>query len=145
MRRTSPSIPVSAHRSHIREDQDNVTWCLVSLRRAAMRRLPFSREYFKVSEADVSVPLVVIRGISDIVGVERQQAWTQYACDTSASLAVSLIKAGHFHPDDSLDLESLEVKVPEEKPAEEPANPALVALRNIGRFGDTDIFRGHLS
>jgi nucleoside phosphorylase len=41
-----------------------------------------------------SIRLVAIRGISDIVGYRRDPMWTQYACQTSASYAVTLIKSG---------------------------------------------------
>lgn len=42
------------------------------------------------------VPLVSVRGISDVVGLKREPIWTQYACDTSAAFAVAWIKSGAF-------------------------------------------------
>jgi nucleoside phosphorylase len=41
-----------------------------------------------------STRLIAIRGISDIVGYRRDPIWTQYACQTAASYAVTLIKSG---------------------------------------------------
>ena len=37
-------------------------------------------------------PLLSVRGISDIVGLKRDDAWTQFACNTAAAFFVSLIK-----------------------------------------------------
>ena len=38
--------------------------------------------------------LLCIRGISDIVGFKRAEAWTKYACLTSAAFAYGLIQSG---------------------------------------------------
>lgn len=38
--------------------------------------------------------LLGVRGVSDVVGVVRDEAWTRYACDVAASMAVYLIKSG---------------------------------------------------
>jgi nucleoside phosphorylase len=42
------------------------------------------------------VPFLAIRGISDIVGWKRDEAWTRYACHTAAAYARMLIQAGVF-------------------------------------------------
>jgi nucleoside phosphorylase len=42
------------------------------------------------------VPCLAIRGISDIVGWQRDERWTLYACDTAATCARSLVGAGVF-------------------------------------------------
>jgi nucleoside phosphorylase len=39
------------------------------------------------------VPIVVIRGLSDVVGFKRDPAWTLYACHAAASLAKASIRA----------------------------------------------------
>jgi nucleoside phosphorylase len=36
------------------------------------------------------LPILAIRGISDIVGLRRDEAWTKYACETAAAFALSL-------------------------------------------------------
>ena len=41
--------------------------------------------------ADRELPLLCIRGISDIVGFKREPHWTGYACETAASLFHALI------------------------------------------------------
>ncbi|MCY1023761.1 hypothetical protein [Pyxidicoccus sp. MSG2] len=43
-----------------------------------------------------NIPVLVIRGISDIVGWKRDEAWTVYACHTAAALTRMLIGAGLF-------------------------------------------------
>lgn len=37
-------------------------------------------------------PILAIRGISDIVGFNRDSAWTEYACHSAAAFAFSIIK-----------------------------------------------------
>lgn len=38
-----------------------------------------------------NIPVIAIRGLSDIVGYKRSPEWTQFACETAASFAISLI------------------------------------------------------
>ena len=45
-----------------------------------------------------NVPVLAIRGISDIVGWKRDEAWTLYACHTAAAYTRMLIRAGVFCP-----------------------------------------------
>ncbi len=50
-----------------------------------------------------SVPVLAIRGISDIVGWKRDEAWTLYACHTAAAYTRMLIESGLFCADTTLD------------------------------------------
>ena len=43
-----------------------------------------------------SLPFLAIRGISDIVGWKRDEAWTLYACQTAAAYTKMLVGAGVF-------------------------------------------------
>lgn len=43
---------------------------------------------------DNHVPLLIVRGISDIVGIERTALWNSYACETSASCAREIVDMG---------------------------------------------------
>ena len=47
-----------------------------------------------VAEAceEKDIPLLIIRGISDIVGLERSDQWKRYACETAASFALNLVE-----------------------------------------------------
>lgn len=42
---------------------------------------------------DAIYPVLVVRGISDIVGYERDPAWTAYACQSAAALAIALLRS----------------------------------------------------
>ena len=42
---------------------------------------------------DGEVPVIAIRGLSDIVGFRRDPEWTGYACHSAASFCLSLIKS----------------------------------------------------
>lgn len=44
------------------------------------------------------VPILSIRGISDIVGLKRDPSWTQYACHTAAAFALALVRTRPFEP-----------------------------------------------
>lgn len=45
-----------------------------------------------VDGCDVEVPVLAIRGLSDIVGYKRDPAWTEYACHSAAALTFALIR-----------------------------------------------------
>ena len=52
------------------------------------------------------VPFLVVRGLSDVVGVKRlDSVWTPYACATAASYLLALLKSANVdrlvHPDES--------------------------------------------
>ncbi|MBK6587811.1 MAG: hypothetical protein IPG22_05785 [Acidobacteria bacterium] len=47
-------------------------------------------------------PVLAIRGISDVVGFKRSPDWTEYACHTSAALAIALLKFRPINPINSL-------------------------------------------
>ena len=43
-----------------------------------------------------NVPILAIRGISDIIGLKRDEAWTLYACHTAAAYVRMLVRSGVF-------------------------------------------------
>jgi nucleoside phosphorylase len=43
-------------------------------------------------------PAMAIRGISDIVGFKRQEAWTRYACISAAAFAYAFVRSGYVVP-----------------------------------------------
>lgn len=43
-------------------------------------------------------PVMAIRGISDIIGLERDERWTAYACQTAGAFTCAFIKAGIIKP-----------------------------------------------
>lgn len=45
---------------------------------------------------DKNAKLIVIRGISDIVGLKRQKAWTAFACNSAAAFTHALLRSSAF-------------------------------------------------
>lgn len=45
---------------------------------------------------DAGVPALVVRGISDIVGLKRAEAWTRYASESAAVFLASLLRSGRW-------------------------------------------------
>lgn len=43
---------------------------------------------------DRTYPVLVVRGVSDIVGYQREPEWTAYACETAAAFLVALVQSG---------------------------------------------------
>lgn len=43
-------------------------------------------------------PIMAIRGISDIIGLERDNQWTKYACQTAASFTHAFVSSGIITP-----------------------------------------------
>lgn len=41
-----------------------------------------------------NIPVLVVRGLSDIIGLKRDDAWTKFACCTAASFAAAIMTAG---------------------------------------------------
>jgi nucleoside phosphorylase len=50
---------------------------------------------------DKQYPVMAIRGISDIIGLERDERWTSYACQSAGAFTCAFIKAGIVEPQDS--------------------------------------------
>jgi nucleoside phosphorylase len=47
-------------------------------------------------------PVMAIRGISDIIGLKRDERWTPYACQTAGAFTYAFIKAGIIEPQDTV-------------------------------------------
>ena len=47
---------------------------------------------YAASRRDPGCPVVAIRGISDIVGLHREPAWTTFACNAAAAYCVALLR-----------------------------------------------------
>ena len=48
--------------------------------------------YRAARSAEREYPLLVVRGLSDIVGFKRSDEWTRYACHTAASFTSALLR-----------------------------------------------------
>lgn len=49
-------------------------------------------------QMDKQYPVMAIRGISDIIGLERNPRWTAYACKSASAFTSAFIKAGIIEP-----------------------------------------------
>jgi nucleoside phosphorylase len=52
--------------------------------------------YEAARSADGDIPVLAVRGISDVVGFRRNPSWTAYACATAASFTAALLNLGLF-------------------------------------------------
>lgn len=74
-----------------------------------------------------------IRGISDIVGLPRNEQWTRYACSVAAEFAHAFVWSGVVSlAGSTVDSSSA--------PPTGGGTPVARALRNVVAFGDTDVF-----
>jgi nucleoside phosphorylase len=107
---------------------------------------------WEACNAGEPIPLLTVRGISDIIGVRRGDSLTRYACQSAASVAVLLIRSGALRisnaqpPTDDQAGNKGKPSLPTANLGSDHEKPILdgvsaeIALRNIGRYGDTDIF-----
>ncbi len=65
--------------------------------------MELSGVYTAARRMDREYPILAIRGISDIVGFERDSGWTSYACNTAAAFAYALIMTRPLEPLSSRD------------------------------------------
>ena len=73
------------------------------------------------------VPVLAIRGISDIVGFKRDARWTRYACHTAAAFAAALLRCRPVEP------------MPHSRAAPEPASlrPSIYAPADVAFLKET--------
>lgn len=60
-------------------------------REIAIVEMELNGVYTAARRSEREYPVLAIRGISDIVGLQRDPAWTQYACDVAASCALAFV------------------------------------------------------
>ena len=61
--------------------------------------------YEAARRQDRNYPVMVIRGISDIIGLQRDEKWTAYACQSAAAFTSALINAAPIDPRTSPSIE----------------------------------------
>lgn len=69
------------------------TW-LTDARALAAVEMELAGVYLAARTPREEYPILAIRGISDVVGFLRAEAWTAYACHTAASFAYALFRSG---------------------------------------------------
>lgn len=87
--------PVASSDSLIKDTNLLNQW-LTEARAVAGVEMELGGIYFAARRSDKEYPILAIRGISDIVGFKRDDAWTKYACNSAGAFAVALIKSGEL-------------------------------------------------
>lgn len=95
------SRPVASSDTLVKDSNLLSDW-LTEARAVAAVEMELAGVYIAARRHDREYPILAIRGISDIVGFKRDEAWTKYACNTAAAFALALIKSGELHPLEAL-------------------------------------------
>ncbi len=77
----------------IKDDETLLLWLKIA-RQVLAVEMELAGVYTAVRRPEGEIPMIAIRGISDIVGFKRQPEWTEYACESAASFAYALISSG---------------------------------------------------
>jgi nucleoside phosphorylase len=69
------------------------TW-LTDARAVAAVEMELAGVYNAARKPQKEYPILAVRGISDIIGLRRDEGWTAYACHTAASFAYGFFRSG---------------------------------------------------
>ena len=72
-------------------------------------------------------PVMAIRGISDIIGLKRDERWTPYACQSAGAFTCAFIKAGIVEPQDNSNTTVHTHSQPSNPPAQQKTGNAISA------------------
>jgi len=81
----------------VKDTQTLRDW-LERARELAAIEMELNGVYIAARRADREYPILAIRGISDIVGLQRDAIWTPYACEVAASCARAFVNAQLLAP-----------------------------------------------
>jgi nucleoside phosphorylase len=93
-------------------------WLTESARSIKTIEMELPGVYEAARSAAGDIPVLAVRGISDVVGFRRDPSWTAYACATAASFTAALLSLGLFDPREK----------PEPLGEQTPARPEGTAL-----------------
>ncbi len=88
---------IASSNSLIRNPAILIQW-LQSARSICAIEMEAAGVYQAAQQLNHQYPVMAIRGISDIVGLERNPAWTPYSCHTAAAFTSAFIRAGIIKP-----------------------------------------------
>ena len=74
------------------KDVNHLIGLLAAVRSVRCVEMEAAGVYRAARRADREYPVLVVRGLSDIVGFKRDGAWTHYACHTAASFTAALLR-----------------------------------------------------
>jgi nucleoside phosphorylase len=98
--RRSPIVTVRSIASGnvLMKDSGTLRNWLGRARELAAIEMELNGVYVAARRVDHEYPVLCVRGISDIVGLQRDPIWTRYACETAASCAHAFVRAQLLPP-----------------------------------------------
>ena len=78
------------------KDTGTISKWLESARAIGAIEMELAGVYRAAQRIEKQYPILAIRGISDVVGFKRDDAWTRFACHSAASFAYALIRSGEL-------------------------------------------------
>jgi nucleoside phosphorylase len=94
--RSRPTVSAGAIASSdtLIKDADYVEATKTYLRQVLGFEMEAAGIFQAAERAHKQYPVLIVRGISDIVGLKRDPSWTSYACESAASFVYQLITSG---------------------------------------------------
>jgi len=94
--------------------------------------------FLAAKQLDRTYPVLAVRGVSDVVGFHRDEAWTRYACESAAALAIAILRARPVEPKGKRSHQRLEDQVLR-RLAEAPGGLTLEQLANAMALSVADL------
>jgi nucleoside phosphorylase len=91
---------IASSNSLIKDTEIPTTW-LASARSILAVEMESAGVLQAAQQMNKQYPVMAIRGISDIIGLNRDERWTPYACQSAGAFTCAFIKAGIVEPRDS--------------------------------------------
>lgn len=104
---------IASSNSVIREIDPLVQW-LQTTRSILAVEMESAGIYQATQRIHHQYPFMAIRGISDIIGFEREEQWTKYACHTAAAFAHAFVTTGIITPREIKSSANNRIKLAEE-------------------------------
>lgn len=101
---------IASSNSVIRDIDVFVQW-LQTARTILAVEMEAAGVYQATQRIQYQYPVMAIRGISDIIGFERDNKWTKYSCQTAAAFAYSFVTAGIIPPRENTAISSVPTSV----------------------------------
>jgi nucleoside phosphorylase len=84
--------------NHLMKDSARLREILTTHRSIFAAEMEVAGVYEAAQGIDHQYPVMAIRGISDIIGLQRDRRWTEYACQTAAAFTYAFIMADPLPP-----------------------------------------------
>lgn len=90
---TATARPVASSDTLVKDTETIQTW-QTDARAVAAVEMELAGVYTAARKPYKEYPILAVRGISDIVGLRRDDGWTAYACHTAAAFTYAFFRAG---------------------------------------------------